>query len=153
MPCKGEFWIQELSELVCDWEFIPLPSMKLSEQMNALTRFFILLGIILIFFLGPWPSLVVMLSGILLSTILFYSLRKMRCTENYKSHQSRQHKDPPSSIKSNNYRAEFFDLPRCKNRTTRICSKNTSNPGRTASIYQEIVPGPDFFLRQSANGW
>jgi len=146
MPCKGEFWIQELSELVCDWEFIPLPSMKLSEQMNALTRFFILLGIILIFFLGLWPSLVVMLSGILLSTILFNSLRKMKCTENYESQQLRQHKDPPSSsIKPDNYRAEFYDLPRCKNSNTRICSKNISNPHRTASIYQEIIPGPDFF--------
>ena len=93
MSCKGKFWIEEFSELFCKFDPVPLPSMSFSEQLNAVMQLFIIVGILMCVFMAIsrnslwWLGFVFMAFGGLLTVILFYSLRNMQCTENYKDEQ------------------------------------------------------------------
>jgi len=153
MSCEGKFWTEKFSELFCNFEIIPLPSMSFSEQLNAIVKLSVLIGLLICFFMAIsrnsrwWYGLVFMAVGILLTVILFYSLRNMKCTENYESPTNRVPLSKrPSSTKScaEKYSVEFFDVGGCANKTVNNCSRNSNNPARIATIYSQVNPGPDF---------
>ena len=76
MSCEGKFWTEKFSELFCNFEIIPLPSMSFSEQLNAIVKLSVLLGLLICFFMALsrnsrwWYGLVFMAVGILLTVIL-----------------------------------------------------------------------------------
>ncbi len=153
MSCEGKFWTEKFSDFFCKFDPVPLPSMSFSEQLNAVMQLFIVVGVLVCVFMAIskntfwWLGLVFIVFGGLLTVILFYSLRNMQCKENYTESSTRRHtpvKNTPRPAQRTQYSVEFYDDGGCSNKTSEICSRNTSNPGRTASIYSAVVPGPDF---------
>jgi hypothetical protein len=153
MSCKGKFWIEEFSELFCKFDPVPLPSMSFSEQLNAVMQLFIIVGILMCVFMAIsrnslwWLGFVFMAFGGLLTVILFYSLRNMQCTENYKDVQRSRSTSIEKAARpcpKKQYSVEFFD-PGCTTESVVAkCSENTNNPARIATIYSQVNPGPDF---------
>ena len=82
LTCENKFWSERFVELFCELDPIPLTSMSLERQLNALTRLVILITILLIPCCGL-KSLIFLGVGIVFIIILFYSLRNMDCKEHF----------------------------------------------------------------------
>jgi hypothetical protein len=78
--CKNKFWLENPSDLLCDFAIIPTTKMKLSDQMNSLTRLVILVFFIIISINTKKSFLFLFLS--LLFIIILYYIQK-RTMENY----------------------------------------------------------------------
>ena len=48
--CSNKFWINNITNLFCDYSIIPLNNMTLESKLNAITRFVFLLFIVFILF-------------------------------------------------------------------------------------------------------
>ena len=68
---KKKFWVENITNLFCDFTILPLDNMKLSEKMNALTRFIILITIILLL-INFNHTILFFLVSILFIIILYY---------------------------------------------------------------------------------
>lgn len=137
LTCENKFWSERFIELFCELDPIPLTSMSLERQLNALTRLVILITILLIPCCGL-KSLIFFGIGIVFIIILFYSLRNMDCKEHFQICTNNQ-----TSVKSDDlYKptVEFYK-PHC-GREEKICSKNISNPARfEPPVVQNFGPG------------
>jgi hypothetical protein len=84
--CKNKFWLENPVDLLCDVQLIPVEQMKLTDQMNSLTRL-----VILIFFIilpiHTKKSFVFLFLSLLFIIILYYIQKKTMDQyqiENYK---------------------------------------------------------------------
>lgn len=83
MRCNKKFWIENISNLFCSFEIIPMKEMTTEEQMNSLTRLVILIFLLLFVIDYRYDFLFLMVS-ILLIICLYYILKKKGNTcENY----------------------------------------------------------------------
>ena len=81
--CKKKFWIENTSELFCNFQIIPTPSMSLEEQMNAFTRFIIIIFLLMLIFMSkPQISFIFLFLSLLFIIILYYIQK--RTMEYYK---------------------------------------------------------------------
>lgn len=82
---KNKLWLEYIPNLICDYSLIPLNGMSLAEQMNALTRFVIIITLVLYLFNFRFSLLFLLLS--LLFIIILYYIQKSNMdrfnTENY----------------------------------------------------------------------
>lgn len=75
LKCKNKFWIENISDLFCNFHIIPLEGMSLESQLNALTRLIIFVFLILLL-LNFKNSLLFLLLSLLFIIILYYIQRK-----------------------------------------------------------------------------
>ena len=90
---KNKLWIENITNLFCNFNFIPLESMGLAEQMNALTRLIIIIFIILLLLNFKYSVLFLLLS-LLFIIILYYIQRNTMetfKTEYYTPEESKKH--------------------------------------------------------------
>lgn len=71
---KNKFWIENITNLFCEFTLIPLDGMNLTEQMNALSRLVIIIFLVL-FLLGVHFSILFLLLSLLFIIILYYIQR------------------------------------------------------------------------------
>ncbi len=144
LTCENKFWLERFAELFCELDPIPLTSMSLERQLNALTRLVVLITILLIPCCGI-KSLIFFGVGIVFIIILFYSLRNMNCKEHFQICTNKQ-----NSVKSENLynpTVEFY-RPHCGQREKK-CSKNIDNPGRFPPPKVQNF-GPSFYSANQA---
>lgn len=82
LKCKNVFWLENLTDLFCDFRIIPFKNMNLESQMNSLTRLVFFIFILLLFFLDLKNSLIFLILSLLI-IIIFYYIKK-RKMEQYK---------------------------------------------------------------------
>ena len=142
----GEFWINDPSCIMGSIDFIPLPSMTLEEQLNALTRLVILLACLILPFSGTKAVLWILFGlGLIVSLFsLKIKMRRQGTSENYEPSQMRRKlpskratfKEEPQMI------VEYYS-PQCE-QTTVNCVKNMIEPSSAAPKYEELEFGPSF---------
>ena len=144
-----EFWINDPVCLIGSIDFVPLPSMTLEEQLNALTRLVVLMAFLIIPFSCKKACVWVLIAIGLI--VAFFSIKvKMRTpslkecytetTRPTKSNQQRR-QDRRSTSKPANT-VEYYS-PQC-NATTSKCQANVTNPHRAEVQYVELEYGPSF---------
>lgn len=83
---KNDFWLENIPNLVCSTELVPLQGMSLASQLNAVTRLSLVVFIVLLILDVKWAPLFLLLS-ILFIIILYYiqksQMEKFRA-EHYK---------------------------------------------------------------------
>jgi hypothetical protein len=72
--CKNKFWLENISDLFCSVNLIPLDGMSIDSQMNCLTRLVIIIFLIL-HFLEFKHSVLFLLLSLLFIIILYYIQR------------------------------------------------------------------------------
>lgn len=82
LKCKNVFWLENLTDLFCDFRIIPFKNMNLEAQMNSLTRLVFFIFILLLFFLDLKNGLIFLILSLLI-IIIFYYIKK-RKMEQYK---------------------------------------------------------------------
>lgn len=68
---KNDFWLENVPNLVCSTELIPLQGMSLASQLNAVTRLCLVVFVVLLLLDIKWAPLFLLLS-ILFIIILYY---------------------------------------------------------------------------------
>lgn len=84
--CHNKIWIENISELFCNSNLIPLEGMSLEGQLNSITRL-VFVTYLIILLLRVKNSTIFLLLSLLLIIILYYIQRKQMehfKTENYK---------------------------------------------------------------------
>ena len=85
--CKNKFWVENPPELFCKFQIIPENSMSIEEQMNAFSRFILLLLLLLLIYTRiGFISLFISLFLSLLFIIILYYIQK-KTMYNYKVDQ------------------------------------------------------------------
>ena len=88
---KNLFWLENIPNLLCSTELVPLQGMSLASQLNAVTRLSLVIFIVLLLLDIKWAPLFLLLS-ILFIIILFYIQRSQMDNfraEHYKMTESR----------------------------------------------------------------
>jgi hypothetical protein len=83
--CKEELWLEDITQLFCNYSMVPLDGMGLAAQMNSITRLVIVVFVVLLL-LDFKNSLLFLLLSLLFIIILYYIQRKQmdnRTTENF----------------------------------------------------------------------
>jgi len=80
MRCQSKFWTENLSDLFCSMNIVPMSGMSLAFQMNALTRLAFVVFLIMALF-GFKYSLIFLVVSILL-IIIFYYVQKKKTMSN-----------------------------------------------------------------------
>lgn len=88
---ENTLWLENIGNLFCNFNIIPLEGMNLAEQMNAITRLIIIIFIILILF-DYQHSLLFLLLAMLFIIILYY-IQKNNMITNKTEHFSYQQYD------------------------------------------------------------
>lgn len=149
--CTGDFWMTDPINILCGVDFIPLPSMTLEEQLNAITRLIVLVSL-LVLPISCKNALVLLVVGIASIITLFYMKIKMRRQDKMEPYESNipsqsrgrsgvEYFQP--AIKHRNKPIVEYFTPQCST-TTALCTKNASNPARVQSEYTELEFGPGF---------
>ena len=74
MPvCEDKFWLENYSDLFCEIDPIPLASMSLNRQLNAITRLFFLLTLLMAP-MGGIKSIFFFIAGLIFIIILLMKL-------------------------------------------------------------------------------
>ena len=74
MRCKNKFWINNMTDLFCDFSIVPLSHMSLESKCNALTRFTFIIFILLLLILDLKKALIIFVVCLLI--IIFFYLIK-----------------------------------------------------------------------------
>ena len=82
LKCKKKIWLENISELFCSSDIIPIKGTKLESQINALTRLLLVLFVILI--LCDFKNSVLLLILSLLFIIILYYIQR-NTMEQYKA--------------------------------------------------------------------
>lgn len=82
LKCNNVFWVENFTDLFCDFRIIPFKNMNLESQMNAMTRLIFFIFIILLLFLDLKSCLIFLCLSILV-IILFYYIKKKKTQENF----------------------------------------------------------------------
>ena len=100
MKCQNKFWIENLQDLFCSTDIVPLEGMHIIDQMNALSRLVIIVSIML-FLVGFKHSILFLLLSLLFIIILYYiqKYNMEHYREGYK--QTSSERQPPTNTKSN----------------------------------------------------
>lgn len=94
--CKQKFWLENPTDLFCNFQLIPLVNMKLSEQMNSLTRLVFIISFILLPINTKMSITFIILS--LLFIIILYYIQK-RTMEKYQVENFKYNSVTPQNIK------------------------------------------------------
>ena len=82
MTCTKQFWTENITDLFCSLEIIPMRGMTLEEQMNTLTRV-ILLIFLLLFIIDYRYDVLFLTIALLLIIILYYVIRSQPTYEHF----------------------------------------------------------------------
>jgi len=147
MPvCEDKFWLENYSDLFCEIDPIPLASMSLNRQLNAMTRLFFLLTLLMAPMCGP-KSIFFFIAGLIFIIILFYTLRNMDCRENFQACKLSSCGKPitrtqkPDRTPSTKYRVAYSKPRLSKLTKNGICNSSRSNP----TVLTPLQYGPNFF--------
>lgn len=91
---KNEFWLENIPNLVCSTEMIPLQGMSLASQLNAVTRLTLVIFIVLLLLDFKWAPLFLLLS-ILFIIILFYIQKSQM--DKFRAEHYKMAETPPKS--------------------------------------------------------
>ena len=98
LKCKNIFWVENLTDLFCDFRLIPFKNMDLESQMNSLTRLVFFIFVILLLFIDVKNSIVFLIITLTI-IIIFYYIKKKNKMDNYKEMFSAKTKKIPSKSK------------------------------------------------------
>jgi Ca2+/Na+ antiporter len=98
LKCKNVFWVDNITDLFCDFRIIPFKKMDLESQMNALTRFVFLIFILFLIFTSFKNSLIFLTLSLVI-IILFYYIKKKHMKDNYKEMFTMNTKNSNKNIK------------------------------------------------------
>lgn len=73
--CKRKIWIENLPDLFCNFEIIPLNKKKISEQINSITRLVILIFLLILIF-NIKISFIFLFISLLFIIIIYYIQKK-----------------------------------------------------------------------------
>ena len=87
LECKNKFWFENITQLFCNIQIIPLPNMTLADQLNAMTRFVIIVFLCMLIFGNSKSSFIFLILSLLFIIILYYiqktSMNNNNKPENY----------------------------------------------------------------------
>ena len=135
---KNKLWLENIANLFCSFNLIPLDGMSLGEQMNALTRLVIIVSIVLVL-LGFRFSLLFLLLSLLFIIILYYIQRKNMETfksEYYTPNQSNNTSEIVWEDLSNSHRF-------CNDERPLDGPDGAFNNPEWMSVNQKLVGGPN----------
>lgn len=84
MACTKQFWIENIVNLFCSFDIIPMKDMTLEEQLNSLTRIVVLI-FLLLFIIDYRHDFLFLAISLLLIIIIYYMIRSLKgqTCENY----------------------------------------------------------------------
>lgn len=99
LKCKNIFWVENLTDLFCDFRLVPFKNMDLESQMNSLTRLVFLIFVLLLLFTDVKNSIVFLLITLTIIIIFYYIKKKDKMDKyNYKEmFTAKSKKIPPKS--------------------------------------------------------
>jgi Ca2+/Na+ antiporter len=74
--CSNKFWINNITNLFCDYSIIPLNNMSLESKLNAVTRFVFLLFIVFILFFNIQSCLLFLFLSLFIIIIYYFIKNK-----------------------------------------------------------------------------
>ena len=98
LKCKNIFWIENLTDLFCDFRLVPFKNMDLESQMNALTRLVFFIFIIILLFTDVKNSIIFLIICLTIIIIFYYIKRKDKM-DNYKEMFTAKSKKIPNKSK------------------------------------------------------
>ncbi len=98
LKCKNVFWVENISDLFCDFRLVPLKNMNLESQMNALTRLVFFIFVLLLLFLDIKNSLIFLVIGIIM-IITFYYIKRKSYKEMYEELVEKNNKEQKENKK------------------------------------------------------
>ena len=112
-----KFWLENISDLFSNTQIIPVPEMSLEEQLNALTRFVIIIFLCMIIFGNLKMSFIFLILSLLFIIILYYIQKNtMRNKENYEYNP--ETKTAPKNIPINHLSNSCNDNSNCLSTNT-----------------------------------
>jgi len=125
---KNDFWLENIPNLVCSTELVPLQGMSLASQLNAVTRLSLVIFIVLLLLDIKWAPLFLMLS--ILFIIILYYIQKSQM-DKFRAEHYKRTKTP---VKAGN-------LPHGDLSTSKVnwINRMTSNP-QTGLVKSVITP-------------
>jgi hypothetical protein len=101
LKCRNKIWIENICDLFCDFKILPIGCQTLEMQMNAITRFVLLVFIIILLLFDLKKSLIFLSISLLLIIIIYYILKnKMEHYENFTPTQP--HRNPKMYAQGSN---------------------------------------------------
>ena len=111
MSCANKFWLENLGSLFSSIQIVPLNSMSLEEQLNAMTRLILFIFVIQLLFDFKYAIPFLIISSVFIIILYYIQKRTMqRCQENYKEEQVYSMDERPSVVREN-YRAPMAATP------------------------------------------
>ena len=85
LKCKNKIWIENISDLFCDYKLLPLGCQTLECTINAITRFIFFIFILILIAFDLKKSLIFLSLSLLFIIIIYYILKnkKMNNYENF----------------------------------------------------------------------
>lgn len=83
MKCQNKIWVENIIELFCSLNIIPLTGMTLEAQMNAITRLVIIVFLVLLLLGFQQSGLFIILSLLFIIIIYYVQRKKMEQKESY----------------------------------------------------------------------
>ena len=134
MKCKkNKLWLENISNLFCTFNLIPLNGMSLAEQMNSLSRFVIIVFFILFLFKFKFSGLFLLLS--LLFIIILYYIQKNNM-EQFHAEYYTPKKQTNSGCQSNFQKV-------CDNAVVLDGPNGAFNNPNWTSLSQKLAGGPN----------
>ena len=167
--CKNVFWLENIPELFCNYNILPLTNKYNSEsfenKMNIITRF-ILFIFLIILFLGNFTISIIFLLFSLLIIIIIYYIQKRTMNKQIETYQNYEYNNkknyqqntisPDDNLNSVNITYNTPDktsikLPEPSVNFQKLtdqylnCKNNTYTKGLIGCCdYTDLIPGPDF---------
>jgi hypothetical protein len=105
LKCKNTFWIENMTDLFCDFRLIPFKNMDLESQMNALTRLVFFIFVILLLFTDVKNSLIFLIITLTI-IIIFYYIKKKDKMDKYQEMFTTTNND--SKSKKTNSKSKYL---------------------------------------------
>jgi len=134
MKCKkNKLWIENISNLFCTSNLIPLNGMSLAEQMNSLSRLVIIIFFVLFLFKFKFSGLFLLIS--LLFIIILYYIQKNNMEQFHAEYYT------PKKQTHNNCQSNFQKV--CDNAVVLDGPNGAFNNPNWTSASQKLVGGPN----------
>jgi hypothetical protein len=148
MHCtKKLFWVENISNLFCDFDLVPMKAMTTEEQMNCLTRV-VLLIFLFLFVLDYRYDCLFLGIALMLVIVLYYTLRSLKhkpTIEGYDRPLKRSPvpvplPPPPSSPPSQ----PFFSGREIPIEQTISMNQRLVGPPNPKTLVQPVIPSPAY---------
>ena len=103
MHCKNKCWVQNFTDLLCDFKLIPGKGMSLETICNILTRIVLVVFLILLLFSSVFIAVIFLVVALSIITIVYFAKNITGKKKDTMTHQRENYIPPTNAQKINNW--------------------------------------------------